>query len=118
MTLEQKENWAKSKSFDKVGPTMDEFLLAHNLEWRNRYSDTDQPDKHGRLARQLFYKGKHVCLITLESEINTFTFKVIDYFPSSSNDSPCYVGIENCDLVVLMHRAEQRFLKFLNDILC
>jgi hypothetical protein len=110
------EDWAKSESFDEVGPTMDEFLLAHNLKWNNRYSETDQPDKAGRLARQLFYKEKHVCLITLHLINNVTHYKVIDYFPSNGNDSPCYAAVETHDLVVLMHRAEQRFLKFLNEI--
>lgn len=82
--------------------------------WKERYSDTDEPDQHGRWARQLFYKGKHICLIT---RIRYTEFlKVVDYFPSTGNDSPCFSEGSDHDLVVLKHRAEQRFVKFINDI--
>jgi hypothetical protein len=86
------------------------------LSWNNRYSETDQPDKHGRLARELFYKGKKFCLITLENKLQINVYRVYDYFPSNGNDSPCYVGLCNDSLINLQKKAEQRFLKFLKDI--
>jgi hypothetical protein len=87
------------------------------LKWVNRYSDTNQPDKHGRLARQLFYKGKHVCWIFRIQLPTTDCFQVVDYYPANGNDSPCRNECEDHCLTVLMHRAELRFLKFLNDII-
>lgn len=83
--------------------------------WTNRYSDTDEPDQHGRWARQLSYKGKRICWVTKVRYTNFF--KVVDYFPSTGNDSPCFSGVSDDDLVVIKHKAEQRFVKFINDIL-
>ncbi|MFZ1751431.1 MAG: hypothetical protein WAU01_14625 [Saprospiraceae bacterium] len=92
------------------------MINTKELIWVKRYSDTDKPDKQGRLARQLFYKGKHICLITRIKLPRIDTFQVFDYFPSNGNDSPCYSEMKDDDLVVLKHKAEQRFIKFLNDI--
>lgn len=110
-------NWEKGFGYNPIDECLVKSQLGYNeLKWVNRYSDTDEPDKHGRLARKLFYRKKHFCLITLESNLPIKKYKVYDYFPSNGNDSPCYSGLEDHDLTVLMHRAEQRLLKFLSDI--
>lgn len=94
------------------------MIQASDLIWVNRYSDTDQPDTHGRLARQLYYKGYFFSYIFREDldENVPVHYSVRDYYPSNGNDSPCFIGVKYGDLDLLKEQAEERLLTFLNNI--
>ena len=60
------------------------------MEWKNRYSQTDKPDNHGRWARLLYHKGYLICwvsrIVTSTEPFELFVAKT--FFPISGSDCP------------------------------
>jgi hypothetical protein len=57
------------------------------IEYQNRYSQTDEPDKQGRWARTATYKNIRVAWISKHIIQNSETFCVTLHFPTMNNDT-------------------------------
>lgn len=65
----------------------------HELEWKNRYSSTEEPDKYGRWARICYYNGLTIAWINRVESYGDVQYSISTYFPINSNDNPCYLVI-------------------------
>lgn len=87
-----------------------------DFDWTWRYSKTDKPDKHGRWARLCYVNNLLIAWINyIEIEENYFAYNVMDFFPSTSNDNPRHIDVEN-DLDEAKTNVERRFINFLEKI--
>ena len=88
-----------------------------DLIWRNRYSDSNLPDKHGRWSRLCFYNGLLIAWISMvESIYHGKYYCVKDFFPSTGNDIPQFSGVEK-DFEIAKKGVEERFNKFIEKII-
>jgi len=56
--------------------------------WENRYSDTNEPDKHGRWARDLICCGLRFGSVTRCTNEGKVWFTARTYFPTNDGNSP------------------------------
>jgi hypothetical protein len=87
--------------------------------WSNRYSNNDEKDRHGRWARICYYKGRMIAWISRVDHIDFGRYyRIVDFFPSVQNDSPCLViGMEReKDFETIKQEVEQRFMEFLQAV--
>lgn len=83
----------------------------------NRYSDTNQPDKHGRWARIVYANNFQIAWISKVWIENKFFYSVNDYFPSAFTDSPCISIVVDKDLEEVIQDVKTRFAYFINNSL-
>jgi len=89
------------------------LLLTTGFSWQSRYSRNEKSDKHGRWARLFFYRGLLICWISRIEHVDLGTFYTVrDFFPTTGNDMPEYVGKET-DFEKAKEGAERRFNEFL-----
>ena len=87
----------------------------------SRYSETDEPDKHGRWARLYYYNGVLVSWVSKIKRGSEFVFQTTDFFPSQDGESPCYVGTLKCivhdyDFEIVQLLIQKRFNQFLEKV--
>ena len=88
----------------------------NKFEWVSRYSETDEPDKHGRWARLCYYNGLMIAWIERhELMFGNYIYTVTDYFPSIKNDNPCFVG-QHKNFDYAKSDVEKRFVNFLKTV--
>ena len=58
------------------------------ITYTNRYSDTDEPDKHGRWAREVYCNGFRIGWICLIRGNVGHMYSANCHFPTNGNDSP------------------------------
>lgn len=64
-------------------------LVPDNLRWVNRYSQTSEPDKHGRWARAMYVDDVLYAWITRLDVDGDIRYSARLYFPTKAgNDSP------------------------------
>lgn len=57
------------------------------IEYKNRYSQTVQPDEMGRWARLAVYKNIRIAWISKHLAIGGYVFSVTCHFPTMQNDT-------------------------------
>ena len=87
-------------------------LLTTGFLWHSRYSNNDEPDKHGRWARLCFYRQYNIAWISRQVVNTTVMFVVTDFFPSNGNSNPCFVEATG-DFEKAKEGVEKRFNEFL-----
>ena len=96
---------------------IDRSVLIHGFEWKTRYSDTEESDKHGRWARLCFYNGLLIAWVSRIDHYNTGRiYSVHDFFPTTSNDMPEYCGTDN-NFENIKKGIQERFNCFISKIL-
>jgi hypothetical protein len=55
--------------------------MAKQLEWVNRYSDTDEPDKKGRWERICYCNGLRIAVTKMVMEHKSVMFSTKTFFP-------------------------------------
>lgn len=83
----------------------------------NRYSETNQPDKHGRWARVVYANNFQIAWISKVWIETKFFYSVNDYFPSIYNDNPCYSAVIDKELEEVIQDVKSRFSYFINNSL-
>jgi len=64
------------------------MIIENKIIYYDRYSSKDEPDKHGRWARQVHFKDLRIAWITRLEYKDEIKFPVTTYFPSNGNDMP------------------------------
>ena len=82
---------------------------------QNRYSDSNQPDKHGRWARIVYANNFQIAWISKVWIETKFFYSVNDYFPSQHSDNPCYSIVIDKDLEEVVQEVKNRFAYFVNN---
>ena len=84
---------------------------------RNRYSDNEEFDKHGRWARTIHYNGLMIAWITrlnhkdlVDTEVYSEFYICNDYFPSLMQANPCLLD-KGSDYNKLLESIKNRFVK-------
>ena len=88
-----------------------------NFTVRNRYSETNMPDKHGRWARIVYANNLQIAWISKVWIETKFFYSVTDYFPSVQNDSPCYSVVIDKSLEEVIEDVKLRFNKFISNVI-
>lgn len=86
-----------------------------DFKWKNRYSDTDEPDKYGRWARQCRCNGYMIANIQRNSD----TYFISFFFPiNKKSDTINYVriGIQNTNLDNIKQFVERKFAEFIEKV--
>ena len=69
------------------------------IEYQNRYSQTDEPDKQGRWARTATYKNIRIAWISKHLIKGKYTFCVTCHFPTmqddAANESKVFFSLED-----------------------
>ena len=84
---------------------------------KNRYSDNDLPDKHGRWARVVYANNFQIAWISQIEIDNKKMYKINDYFPSIHNDNPFYGGVSDKKIEEVIQEVKTRFAYFINNSL-
>ena len=61
--------------------------MENKIEYQDRYSQTDEPDKQGRWARTATYKNIRIAWISKHLIKGKYTFCVTCHFPTMQNDT-------------------------------
>ena len=88
-----------------------------NFTVKNRYSETNLPDKHGRWARIVYSNNLQIAWISKVWIETKFFYSVTDYFPSVQNDSPCYSVVIDKSLEEVIEDVKLRFNKFISNVI-
>ena len=88
-----------------------------NFIVKNRYSETNLPDKHGRWARIVYAGSFQIAWISKVWIETKFFYSVTDYFPSVQNDSPCYSVVIDKSLEEVIEDVKLRFNKFISNVI-
>lgn len=78
--------------------------MCEKVEYKPRYSDTDEPDDIGRWARIVFYKGLQIGWISKTK--NNDRFLIAGTFPTDGND-----GSKYGDVAYSLEEAKAKFEK-------
>ena len=82
----------------------------------NRYSDTEEPDKHGRWTRIVYANNLQIAWISKIIIDDKNYYSVKDYFPSIHNDSPCYSEVVEKPIESVVLEVKERFEYFISHI--
>lgn len=63
------------------------YIKKHNIEYQNRYSQTDEPDKQGRWARTATYRNIRIAWISRVQTKDKIVFCASCHFPTMQNDT-------------------------------
>lgn len=94
--------------------------LKYKFEWKCRYSETEDSDKHKRWARLCYYNNKLISWVSrIENDEVIKCYTIKDFFPSVMQDDPCLCRVECCgkDFEIIKKETEDRFKLFIEDIL-
>lgn len=84
---------------------------------KNRYSNTNLPDKHGRWARIVYVNDFQIAWISMTFIDNKLFYRVVDYFPSIKSDSPCSTIIVDQSLEQIINDVKLRFNNFILNVI-
>jgi hypothetical protein len=96
--------------------------MLPEIKWVNRYSDTNEPDKFGRWARDLICVGLRFGTVSRCTNEDKVWFTARTYFPMNDGNSPCrfedYVTaftamnhLERMWLPEFLHKIDYEFSK-------
>ena len=94
--------------------------LKHKFDWKCRYSETEDSDKHKRWARLCYYNNRLINWISrIENDKGDKYYSIKDFYPSLMQDDPCFFKVEFCDkdFEVIKKETEDRFKLFIKDII-
>ena len=90
-------------------------LIPSDLRWVNRYSQTDEPDKHGRWARMMVLNDiTHAWVKRIEHE-GVIMFSAILKFPTLQNDTIHDMFMDK-DFNVVKDWCEAELAKYIKQI--
>ena len=84
---------------------------------KNRYSDSNLPDKHGRWARIVYANNFQIAWISKVWIETKFFYSVNDYFPTLHTDSPCYSIVIDKELEEVIEDVKKRFNAFISNVI-
>lgn len=66
--------------------------MDNELEWHNKYSDTDEPDRYDRWARICYFKGFKIGKISKIAYRYPAEFTLLTFFPAVKGSKPYHLS--------------------------
>lgn len=85
------------------------------ITWKNKYSDTDQPDAEGRWSRVCYYNGLQIAWVNMVNDNGRTMYIYKTVFPVSGNDMPLGVEVKETFEETKM-AVEKLWSKFLQNL--